>query len=163
MRSSENLPPQHRVSASALDREDARNLIEELEDRGVPSTAIELDEPGKTRPQRQAGPVFGDVLRSSLLAAAIGAGVGAVATVLLSAAADIEVGWWTIAGAVFGAFVGVAFGGMRVVRYASPAWRDTGDAEQPDQVTVTVEHPEREVVDTAAQVIESHGGRPKRA
>jgi hypothetical protein len=161
MTAPENRQDYQTVIAPALDREEARALIEELEDSGVPSTAIELDEPGSgALPQRKAGPVFGDVARAVLVAVVIGAVAGAALGLVVSSMTEIDSRIGVIAGAAFGGFIGVAAGGIWVVRYASPAWREAGEAERPQMVRVTVQHPEQEVVDMAAGVIRAHGHQP---
>jgi hypothetical protein len=162
MTAPENRQDDHQtVMVPALDRDEARTLIEELEDSGVPSTAIELDEPGSgALPQRKAGPVFGDVARAVLVAVVIGAVAGAALGLVVSSVTEIDSRIGVIAGAAFGGFIGVAVGGIWVVRYASPAWREASEAERPKMVRVTVRHPEQAVVDQAAEVIREHGYQP---
>lgn len=146
------------ATSSPMTRDQARELIEVLEDTEVPANAIELDEHLVTEPRSSgSGEVFGNVGRKVLTGALGGALAGAGVGALLGWITDVEMGIAVAACAVFGGFVGVAMGGIGVVRFASPAWRDTGDDETPALVRVMVHHADRSIVESAADVMKSHG------
>jgi hypothetical protein len=132
-------------------------MIEALERKGVPPGSIELiDGDTESAPLDTPFPrATGSVARS------VGAGIliGLVVGGLLGMAAfqagivsDRSVGM--LLGAVFGAAAGVGLGGIRAVRWASPAWRRAQQAQA--SVAVTVEHPDSNVVDVAEEVMATH-------
>ena len=64
---------------------------------------------------------------------------------------------WAVAlGAIFGAAIGVAAGGMRQVRFVSPAWRETQQTEGQGPLAVGVHHIDASVVDSAEDVMAAH-------
>lgn len=150
-------PKTFTVSSQPMSRDDARELIERLENSDIPANSILLEDYATRRNRsRREGPLFGDVGRRVVIGIIGGALAGALLGAIASTVADLRLGLAIAVGSVFGAFAGVAVGGIGVVRFASPAWRDAGDSAPPTLVLVTVEHPDRSVVDIAIEVIGSH-------
>lgn len=148
------------LTAKIGSSDQARSLIEELEDRGIPPNAIDLAESpvAMVRSSERRADLFGDVGRSVLAGAALGSVSGVVLGGLLALAAGLEFPATALLGVVFGAGIGGAAGGIRVVKYASPAWRESQHSEEPGVVTVTVRHPDSSVIDRAEEVIAQHEG-----
>lgn len=148
----------HSVSAKVSAAEPARTVIEVLEQQGIPPEAISLNrsEPRQARTNDGRGPaLFGDVGRSVVLGAVAGAAVGVALGGLLTLVVALEFPIAAMLGAVFGAGVGGTAGGMSVVKYASPAWRES---QQPETgwVTVSVQHLEAAVVEDAERLMSEH-------
>jgi hypothetical protein len=148
----------HSVLVTVRELDDARTLIEYLEQSGVPSTAISLIEPAAVHPiDGGEGEVYGEVARSVLMGAVAGALVGALLGYLASLATGLPPLMAMALGALFGAGVGGAAGGMSVVKYSSPAWRQTHEAAPSNRFKVGVQHSDAEVVETAEELMTRHG------
>lgn len=150
------------ITASVADPAAARVLVEELEESGVPPGSIQMtdvvgpedDHANEAMPESRA---FVDVSKSSIaggvLGAIIGGGLGAVLGMIVP---DLGMGWAILIGAIFGAGVGGSAGGMAVAKYNSPAWRETYETVDRGRVTVGVHDGDREVIDTAEEVMRRH-------
>jgi hypothetical protein len=148
----------HSVLVTVKELGDARTLIEYLERSGVPPTAISLIEPAAAHPiDGDEGEVYGEVARSVLLGAVAGALVGALLGYLTSLATDLSPFMAIALGALFGAGVGGAAWGMSVVKYSSPAWRQTHETLPSNRFKVGVQHSDAVVVETAEELITRHG------
>ncbi len=146
------------VSAPPLDRDTAVLLIEQMETRGVPPSSIEMNEHlARGTDSERAGRHFGSLGMKVLGGGAIGALLGAVVGALLGWFTSIDLGLALVSAAAFGAFAGIAFGGMLVARFASPAWRDAGSTTTPTLVRVSVHNADRSIVATAMEVIQDQG------
>jgi hypothetical protein len=148
------------VFAYTEDTDQALAIIEDLELEGVPPESIELVG-GDTysAPRDMPFPrTVGSVARSVGAGIVIGLLVGGLlglAAFQAGLVSDRVVGM--LMGAVFGSAAGVGLGGIRAVRWASPAWRQAQQATA--TVAVAVEHPDPEVVDTAEDVMATHHPR----
>lgn len=151
------------VLASVVDMESARRLIEDLEEHGIPPGALALLGAGPEAGHEAAGggeaesAAFDDVTKSALSGGAAGAAAGGILGSLVTLAvpgAGILVAGGL--GAVFGAGVGGAAGGMAVAKYNSEAWTATYETVQRGDVAVGVHHADRGVVEAAREVIDRH-------
>jgi hypothetical protein len=151
----------HSVLVTVHDLHDARTLIEYLEQSGVLSTAISLIEPGPPTARDDEGGFYGQVARTVLLGASAGAMIGALLGYLTSLATDLPALMAMALGALFGSAIGGAAGGMSVVKYASPAWRQTHEAADASEFRVGVQHEDAVVVETAEDLITNKGLSPE--
>lgn len=154
----------HGVVASVDGTQSARALIEDLEDHGIPSGAIELlgarakdTERGGTQTQVAESRAFSDLARSSTLGGAIGTLFGGLLGLLMALIiADLTWPWGLVIGGAFGVLIGGAVGGMSVAKYASPAWDETFQVEDRPGLEVAAHHASADVVDEAESVMARH-------
>lgn len=152
----------HEVTAVLGDLTEAKSLIEDLEKRGIPPAAISLVDPSERREEASANRRIGGTVGRSVLWGVL---AGLVVGGILGLAADawIDLGtsraWAVGLGGVFGAAIGVAAGGMREVRFVSPAWRESQQTEARGRMAVGVHHVDASVVDSAEQVMAAHHPR----
>ena len=153
----------HAVLAVIEDIDEAKSLIEDLEKSGIPPAAISLVDPSEhpatehTSNRRIGGTVgrsvLSGVLFGGLLGGLLGLFVESVTDIMPSRA------WAVGLGAVFGACIGIAGGGMRAVRFASPAWRESQQTEGRGRLAVGVEHDDPSVIESAEDVMAAHHPR----
>ncbi len=155
----------HAVVATVDDMEKARVLIEDLEEHGVPPRSITLlgdtVEPGSAgrRDEVEAG-AFSELAKSVLAGAAVGALVGGFLGALISLIFPDAAIWVAVGlGAVFGAGVGGAAGGMSVAKYSSRARIETYTEVQEGVIAVGVDHADADVVAAAEEIMHRHGVR----
>lgn len=153
----------HAILAVIEDIEEARSLIEDLEKRGIPPAAISLVDPSE-HPQRERSSnrrIGGTVGRSVLLGVLMGGILGGLLGLLVESYTDImpSRAWAVGLGALFGACIGIAGGGIRAVRFASPAWRESQQIEGRGTLAVGVEHDDPSVIESATDVMASHHPR----
>jgi hypothetical protein len=154
-------PGAHSVSGAFGSMTDARRVIEDLEEAGVPPEAISLtegvdEEAGGYDSERR---FLGDVTRATVAGATAGAIVGAILGALVTLAfPDAGLALAAVLGAIFGAGVGGTAGGLSATKYNSPAWTETYEAAAEDEVTVEVAHADADVVEKAREIIESGSG-----
>lgn len=154
----------HSVIGDVADAEQARVVVEDLENSGVPTTSIELvgaeskesPDPGSKSdiPESDA---FANLSKSTI----VGGGVGVVAGALLGLLLSFLIPalgpvWGLVLGAIFGGAVGGAAGGMSVAKYGSPAWSETYQVEEGQRMGVAVHHASAEVVRKAEEVMTRH-------
>lgn len=151
------------VVAELHDVQAARVVVEDLEEHGIPTSAISLqgvetDSPGPAGRNPPESRAFASVSKSVIVGGAGGAAVGALLGIAMVAFAVPELGWaWGAAlGALFGSAIGGAAGGMSVVKYASPAWQESYQAADTEEPFVVVSHAEESVIDSAAEIISRH-------
>lgn len=153
----------HAVLASVADMDQARLLIEDLEEHGIPPGSLALLGAASEAGHEAAGggeaesSAFDDVTKSALAGGAIGAATGGILGSLVTLAvpgAGILVAGGL--GAVFGAGVGGAAGGMAVAKYNSDAWSATYETVQRGEIAVGVHHADRAVIEAAHEVIDRH-------
>jgi hypothetical protein len=154
----------HSVIASVGGLDQARRLIEDLENHGIPTPAIALlgattKDPGHAG--RESDIAESDALaqlaKSVIVGGMAGILVGATLGLLLAGVIpDLETGWGLVMGGVFGAGVGGAAGGISVAKYSSPAWDETYQVDEAGDLAVAVHHVDREIVDEAEEIIERH-------
>jgi F0F1-type ATP synthase assembly protein I len=154
----------HSVIASVADLDQARRLIEDLENHGIPTPAIALLG-AKTKDPDHAdresdvaeSDAFAQLAKSVIIGGMAGILVGAMLGLLLaSVIADLATGWGLVMGGVFGAGVGGAAGGISVAKYSSPAWDETYQVEEAGDLAVGIHHVDQEVVDRAEEIIGRH-------
>lgn len=152
------------VLATVRDAEQARLLVEELEQEGIPPGAIALptvlepeeDTADEEMPESEA---FVDVSRSAIAGGAIGALIGGLFGALLTLIVpNLSLLWAIVFGAIFGAGIGGSAGGMAVAKYNSPAWRETYETVDPGPVTVGVHDGDPDVVARAEAIMRRHQG-----
>jgi len=153
----------HAVVIEVPDLDAARALIEDLENRGIPSNAIALvdahtkdQSPDDTESDVVAesgafASLSKSVIGGGFLGMLVGGLLGFLMTLLIP---DLEWYWGVVIGGVFGAGVGGAAGGISVAKYSSPAWDETYQVEDEPTVKVAVHHAEAEVVDEAETVMQ---------
>jgi F0F1-type ATP synthase assembly protein I len=155
----------HSVIASVADLDQARRLIEDLENHGIPTPAIALlgaTTKDPSHPKRESdvaeSAAFAQLAKSVIIGGMAGILVGAMLGLLMaSLIADLETGWGLVMGGVFGAGVGGAAGGISVAKYSSPAWDETYQVDdEAGDLAVAVHHVDREVVDRAEEIVERH-------
>jgi hypothetical protein len=155
--------PAHGVRAVLPDAEEARLLMDHLEDVGVPADAISLlsahaeeHRSEELETDREVDAV-GELGRSVLVWALGGLIIGALVGWLITVALD---DWSVLAGlllgAVFGAALGGAAGGMSVAKYASTERANTFLAEGEGMVAVQVSHEDHAVIETATSILQEH-------
>ena len=152
------------VVAAVPDLGEARTLIQDLEEHGVPPVSIGLlgaEDEDTGVPDAESGSTekeaLGQVAKSAMAGGAVGLVVGGVIGGLASLALpDVGVLLAAVAGAVFGAGVGGAAGGMSVVKYASPAWQQTYQNKEGGQLAVAVHHPDPTVLGAAEEIMHRH-------
>lgn len=154
----------HSVLGELESREAATQLVEDLEEHGVPTNAIHLvggetkESPDPdTKDSVVEARAFGAIARSAFVGAVLGLAAGAALGLL---GALLTQGfpwpWGLVGGGVFGTAAGGVAGGMSVAKYSSPAWNATQEIEQTSQIGVGVLHADPEVIETAADVMERH-------
>jgi hypothetical protein len=154
----------HAVVASVREMDQARVLIEDLEEHGVPPVSIALlgvAPGGSMDGTERQGEAETHALTQLAKSVIVGGGLGIVAGALLGAvvAAVLPGVSFLLAcslAAIFGAGVGGAAGGMSVAKYNSPAWTDTYETVEEGEVAVGVHHAESSVVDAAEEVFGRH-------
>jgi F0F1-type ATP synthase assembly protein I len=154
----------HSVIASVDGLDQARRLIEDLEDHGIPTPAIALlgattKDPSHSDRESDIAEsdAFAQLAKSVIIGGMAGIVVGALLGLLLaSVIADLETAWGLVMGGVFGAGVGGAAGGISVAKYSSPAWDETYQVDASGDLAVAVHHVDREIVDSAEEVIGRH-------
>jgi F0F1-type ATP synthase assembly protein I len=154
----------HSVIASVDGLDQARRLIEDLENHGIPTPAIELLGASLKDPSHSdresdipESDAFAQLAKSVIIGGMAGIVVGALLGLLLaSVIADLETGWGLVMGGVFGAGVGGAAGGISVAKYSSPAWDETYQVDAAGDLAVAVHHEDREIVDSAEEIIGRH-------
>ncbi|HJQ77601.1 MAG TPA: hypothetical protein VJ948_10130 [Acidimicrobiia bacterium] len=154
----------HSVIGQVADSEQARVIVEDLENSGVPTTSIELvgaegkeasgPDEGSDIPDSDA---FTNLSKSTI----VGAGVGIIAGALLGLVLSLLIPpmgpvWGLVLGGIFGAAVGGAAGGMSVAKYGSRAWNETYQIEEEQRLAVAVHHASAEVVRKAEEVMGRH-------
>ena len=155
---SQHSPVDNPVAVAWMDSLDAaRNLIETLEEDGVPPRTIDLD--GNTE-ESESGFRTERKVFSKTAKRILGYGsVGALAGILLGVvgAGSVAVGSAVAAmlGAVFGFAVGGTIGGLSVLKYNSPAWAQTYETVADGPVRVTVTAPDAELVQRAAVLMDA--------
>ena len=184
-----DLPPQagerrfarHNVLAVYPNVEQAREAITHLERNGVEGGDIELlgagaegaAVPHTNDEQRETDmAVTGQVAKRSLAGMPIGALIGAVLLGLVGwlvheafdvgdSAGAVVIGA-AVAGAVFGAFAGLFYGGATGLP-VSEAWGDTFEAVKDGSTTVAVHSDDPAQADRAVKALESMGGHTRLA
>lgn len=149
----------HAVVAGAADVRQAREVIEKMENAGVPPEAIGLI--GATPDEESDVPdaeAFADLAKSVTVGGAGGAVAGGVLGTLVTMVIP-GIGPVVAAGlgAIFGAAVGGAAGGISQTKYASPAWLETFETVERGEVAVGVHHATESVVDDAERVMSEAG------
>lgn len=151
----------HGVVAVLADADQARAVMDALEDGGVPADAISLelsiDEQQIPEPEQTERELveMGDAGMAITLWALTGAIVGAAAGFLVT----LAVGGWSLAtglllGGVFGGAIGGVAGGMRVAKYASPVRPDTYLAANEGRAEVHVEHVDESIIARAVDLLD---------
>jgi hypothetical protein len=143
----------------------ARQVVEDLEEHGIPTTAISLlgvetkdpERPGRASDVAESR-AFASVSKSTIAGGAGGAVIGAVLGIAMVAFAVPDLGWaWgAVLGAIFGSAIGGAAGGMSVAKYSSPAWHETYQTAEAGHPSVVVSHGEEAVIRSAAEVMSRH-------
>lgn len=140
------------------DLDEAQDLIEDLEKEGVPPAAISLIDPSQGRgvgADRRVGGTVGRAVMFGMVAGLlIGGLLGLVAAAWIDLGTTRQVA--VILGAVFGAGIGMAAGGISETRFASPAWRETQQTEGQGHLAVGVHHSDPSVVEIAEDVMAAH-------
>jgi hypothetical protein len=160
--SEDDLAFPHAVVAQLDGLEAARDLIEALEEGGIPSQAISLigappasEQPAAEEDEQDA--ILGEMARSITKGAASGAVVGGVlAGVTALAIPGIGPVIAAGLGALFGSSVGGAVGGISTAKYSSKAWTRTYEVVRAGRVAVGVHHAEAEVVEKAETIMRNH-------
>jgi hypothetical protein len=153
----------HGVLAVLSDADQARAVIDDLEEHGIPADAISMQSAvveelrsEEEQTDKEVGAVE-EVGRSVLVWAlagfVIGAALGFMVTVVID---DWSFVTGLLLGGIFGAAIGGAAGGMNVAKYASPARPETFLAEGEGQVAIEVRHLDGAVVEQAASVLSEH-------
>jgi hypothetical protein len=152
----------HQVIAVLDDLDEAQSLIEDLEKEGIPPAAISLIDPSRGKGEGSDHRVGATVGRAVLFGLVSGLLIGGLIGLALAAWIDLAVSRpvAVLMGAVFGACVGLAAGGISETRFASPAWRDSQQTEARGPLAVGVHHSDASVVDSAEDVMAAH--RPLR-
>lgn len=157
----------HYVIADVDDLDSARVLIEDLENHGTPTVAIELlgahtkDPKSEDRESDVAeSKAFADVSKSTIVGGVAGIVIGGLLGLVMALLIpDLTWPWGVVMGGLFGAGVGGAAGGMSVAKFSSPAWDETYQVEDDSRLRVAVHHAESEVVTAAYEVMERHSPR----
>lgn len=161
---SDHLPTgRYSVVATMADMEAARLLVEELEQHGVPPGAIALTgavapEEDDSHDEMPEGEAISDVTRSTVGGGVVGSIVGGVVGALFTLfVPDLSLSWAIFLGVIFGGGIGLGAGGMAVAKYNSPAWRESYESVQDDDtVSVGVHVPEREMAESAEELMRRH-------
>lgn len=152
------------VVCDVTDLDMARRLIEDLEEHDIPAHSIELvGAATKEAPDPDAGSAVADsrafwaLSRSTIAGGLVGLVIGALLGVSMAGLiSGLSWPWGLVMGAVFGAGVGLAAGGMSIAKYSSPAWDETHEVEEADDLRVGVHHANVDVIDTAEMVMGRH-------
>jgi hypothetical protein len=166
---------EHNVLAVFPDLEAARDVIADLEGRGVDGNKISLlgrraeeaADPSSRGPGEQDAAMAADAGKSAGVGAAAGAGVGGALGFVAGAAAfgipgigpAVGAGIWatTLGGAAFGTGVGLLQGGIAGVK-ESEAWQLTYDSVKEGRVVLGVHAQDPDLIATAEEVLREHGG-----
>lgn len=157
----------HAVICDVDSLEAARDLIQDLENRDIPANAIELigveskQSPGPESSEAvvESGAVSSltrSMVRGGLIGLVSGAVIGLVMAWFIN---GLPLPWGLVIGGLFGVGVGGVAGGMSVAKYSSPAWDETYEVEETDQVRVGVHHADVDVIETAEKVMEAGASR----